>query len=115
MQAATPAVRAAVERLLEEADHHYRMADLGVPLLPRGSRLAIAASRRIYSAIGRRIADNGYDSVTRRAYVSLGGKLWLALGAMVAPLRSVPEETLTLAGPADRLLERWLGDAGVAL
>src|SRR5205823_963941 len=42
---AGPPVREAVRRLLARADAHYRAADRGVPLLPRGCRFAIASSR----------------------------------------------------------------------
>jgi phytoene synthase len=56
-----------VRRLLAEADALYRRADLGIPLLPRDARLAIAAARFIYADIGRVIERNGYDSVSARA------------------------------------------------
>ncbi len=109
---AEPALREAVKRLLARADAHYRAADLGVPLLPRGCRFAIASSRLIYSAIGDAIAQNGYDSLTRRAYVPLGGKLLLcgrALGAFFSSSR----RSLVSSGPADAALSRLLVDVGL--
>jgi phytoene synthase len=93
-------LRAVVRTLLARADAHYRAADGGVPLLPRDCRFAIAASRHIYAGIGDAIVANGGDSVTRRAYVSLGGKLACVLRALPARWKThvgVPAG----AGPAD--------------
>jgi phytoene synthase len=108
--AATSPLREAVKRLLQQAETHYRAADLGVPLLPRTCRFAIASSRLIYSAIGDAIAQNDYDSVTQRAWVPLGRKLWLvgrALGALFRP----PPPTST--GPADAAVSRMLVEVGL--
>jgi len=106
--------RRAVARLLEIAESHYRAADLGVPLLPRGCRLAIASSRGIYSAIGAAIADNGHDSISTRAYVPLAGKLWLVAKASAALLGpSMPIASLASTGPADAALCKELGACGL--
>ena len=103
--------RLAVRTLLARADAHYRAADRGIPLLPRDCRFAIASSRNIYSAIGGAIARNGYDSLTRRAYVTLPGKLWQvarALPAIFGPVRD-----LDAPGPADALLRPLLAGVGL--
>jgi phytoene synthase len=101
MSSASDASRAATRALLARADAHYRSADRGVALLPRGCRVAIASSRSIYSAIGDAIRANGYDSITMRAHVPLAGKLWRVLGATRALLSIArPDEP----GPADAQL-----------
>jgi phytoene synthase len=109
---ATPSLREAVKRILLRADGHYRAADRGVPLLPRGCRYAIASSRLIYSAIGDAIAQNGYDSITRRAFVPLGKKLWLVARSVTA-LFSTVRGALASTGPADPQISRLLADVGL--
>jgi phytoene synthase len=111
---ADDAARAAVKRLLARANTHYRAADLGVPLLPRACRLAIASSREIYSAIGDAIAANGYDSISTRAYVPLGRKLLLvarAARALFTP--STPIRSLASTGPTDAALAEELRACGL--
>ena len=108
--AATAPLRAAVQRLLAQAAAHYRAADVGIPLLPRDCRLAIASSRKIYAAIGDAIAVNGYDSITRRAYVTLGGKLRLVASALpIVWSRPLPP----IVGPADDVLAPLVRAAGL--
>jgi phytoene synthase len=110
---ATPPIREAVRRLLARADAHYRAADLGIPLLPRGCRFAITASRLIYSRIGRAIQKNGHDSVTRRAYVSLPHKLALVARASLSLFRGPGERELHSVGPADAALSPLLAACGL--
>ncbi len=110
---APPAARLAVERLLARAERHYRAADLGVPLLPRGCRLAIASSRRIYAGIGAAIRRNGYDSVARRAYVPLGGKLLHVLRATGALFKGPGPRSLESVGPADAQLAPLVRQVGL--
>lgn len=112
---ASPPLREAVKKLLERANAHYRAADLGVPLLPRGCRFAIASSRLIYSRIGDRIAANGYDSVTTRAHVSLAGKLALVARATGALFSSATPACLESVGPADPLVGRMIAEVGLPL
>jgi phytoene synthase len=81
---ASAPLKRVVRMLLDEARLHYESADRGIPLLPRDCRLAIASSRHIYSAIGNAIADNDYDSVKQRAYVTTVGKLLLVVKALFA-------------------------------
>jgi len=111
--AAPAPIREAVRILLARADAHYRAADLGVPLLPRGCRFAIASSRLIYSRIGRAIARNRHDSISQRAFVSLPGKLWLVARATGALFSSAGERQRTSVGPADALLARLVAEAGL--
>lgn len=79
----TPALGLVVKRLLAEADHHYRLGHAGIENLPADCRHAIRTAALTYQEIGRRIGDNGYDSVSSRASTSLGRKLALVLRARV--------------------------------
>jgi phytoene synthase len=81
---ATEPLKQVIRQILDKARLHYESADVGIPLLPRDCRLAIASSRHIYAGIGDAIAANDYDSVTRRAYVSTAGKLWRVARALPA-------------------------------
>lgn len=103
--------RAAVEKLLARADAHYRAADRGVPLLPRDCRFAIASSRNIYSAIGDAVARNGYDSISRRAWVSLPRKLWLVARALPAIFSTARDAAAP--GPADAQLRPLVRAVGL--
>jgi phytoene synthase len=84
---ADDATRSVVERLLGAADELYARADVGISALPNNCRMAIYASRLLYSDIGRSIARAGFDSVSRRAVVPLRRKLWLLLAALRATFR----------------------------
>ncbi|MCM2472496.1 phytoene/squalene synthase family protein [Rhizobium sp. CG5] len=77
----SPALGLVVKRLLDEADHHYRLGHAGIEHLPADCRHAIRTAALTYQEIGHRIADNGYDSVSRRASTSLARKLALVLRA----------------------------------
>jgi phytoene synthase len=78
------ATRSVVGRLLETADELYERADGGVAGLPTDCRVAIRAARLIYADIGRVVRRGGLDSVTRRAVVPKGRKIWLILRALAA-------------------------------
>lgn len=66
---------AAVRELLAVAERYYRSGDRGIPALPWRAALAVATARRVYSAIGDRIARTGYDITAGRAVVPTGRKL----------------------------------------
>jgi phytoene synthase len=104
-----PAIGEVVRRLLHEAETLYARADGGIALLPAGCRPGIAAARLIYSEIGREVARNGFDSVSRRAVVP--GRRKLALLA-----QSVARAMLAQAGEAVPAVPeaRFLVDAVVA-
>jgi len=76
-----PQVARMTARLLQAAQRLYWRAEGGVARLPADARPAIWAARRIYADIGRRIARNGYDSVSARAIVSKPRKLALLAAA----------------------------------
>jgi len=82
----SPALGSVVSRLLAEADTLYERAVLGIAVLPRDCRPAIQAARLVYADIGRAVKRSGFDSVSRRAFVSSQRKLGLmavAFGAAV--------------------------------
>lgn len=110
-----PALREVVRQLLQRADSHYRAATLGVTMLPQESRLAIRSALLIYSGLGTRLKAQGYDALTRRAYVPLGGKLLRVLRAWAAGF--VPSNSLAptarTQGPADELLTALCQEVGV--
>jgi phytoene synthase len=106
-------VGAVVGRLLREADALYARSELGIAALPADCRAAIKAARLVYAEIGREVERAGMDSVSRRAVVSFGRKLWLmgrALGAVV------PRPGAMRAGGAAAPLAavQFLVDAAVA-
>jgi len=55
--------------ILAIADRHYERSEWGISRLPISVRPAIFSARAIYAEIGRKIEENAYDSVTKRAYV----------------------------------------------
>jgi len=73
-----PRIRRVVARLLAEAETLYLHSEAGIARLPRDCRPAIYAARFLYAEIGREVARNGYDSLTRRAVVAKGRKVSLA-------------------------------------
>jgi 15-cis-phytoene synthase len=79
-----PALANVVRRLLDHAATLYERSRDGIAALPSDCRPAIHAARLVYSEIGRNIAANGYDSVSRRAFVSGRRKLGLLGESMLA-------------------------------
>lgn len=102
----TEALGAVVDRALREADALYRGSDLGVPMLPRDSRVAIRAARLLYSEIGAVVRGRGNDGVSARAVVPGARKLWLLLRASGALLTRdrAPRDDDPPALPAVRFL-----------
>ncbi|MEM8772471.1 MAG: phytoene/squalene synthase family protein [Pseudomonadota bacterium] len=81
----TPALGRVVKRLLDEAAHYYERGLAGVDFLPMRCRAGIVAAADIYGEIGRRVAENGYDSISRRAVVPTRRKLTLLASAIAGP------------------------------
>ncbi|GAK32637.1 phytoene synthase [Iodidimonas nitroreducens] len=86
-------IKGVIRRLLDEAARLYARADGGIALLPRECRTSIYAARYIYADLGRRIAANGYDSITVRAVVPPGRKLALIGRSMLANLGLRPRSS----------------------
>lgn len=84
--AASPALSAVIEHLLRDSDRLYARADLGVAMLPRDCRVAIAAARGLYSFIGAELRRGDHDAVTRRTVVPTWRKVFLLLRASTAAL-----------------------------
>jgi len=79
----TPAIRAAIARLLAEADRLYIRAEAGVAALPLACRPGIMAARLIYAGIGSAVRRKGHDSLTTRARTGRARKLgWLGLATL---------------------------------
>lgn len=72
----------AVCRLLDEADRFYASGDQGLSLLSWRSALAVRTARSVYSSIGTRIREQGYDVFAGRAYVPGSTKLRLVIRAL---------------------------------
>jgi phytoene synthase len=72
-------LRRAIQALLLEADRFYRSGDEGLELLSWRSALAVRTARRVYAAIGDRIARQDHDVFAQRAYVPLANKLVIVL------------------------------------
>ncbi len=102
----SPAIGAAVQRLLREADLLYERAGAGIAGLPLGSRPGIYAARFLYAGIGREIERRGLNSVAGRAVVPLSRKLWLLARAVAA---SATAERVAPLAPLDQA--RFLVDA----
>lgn len=71
-----------VVRLLDVSDGYYRSASAGIARLPMRSAWAVAAARRIYSGIGRKIRARGSGSWDSRLATGRASKL--GSGALAA-------------------------------
>lgn len=83
-------VGATVRELLALADRYYRSGDRGLRALPWRAAGAVTVARRVYSAIGTRIARTGYDVTAGRAFVSTPAKLLHVAGSVGRLLASAP-------------------------
>ncbi len=84
----SPALGAAVQRLVSVADGFYARSDAGIAALPLACRPGIGAAKRLYAAIGHRVAEAGGNSMDRRMVVPLSVKLALlgrSAASAVAP------------------------------
>jgi len=99
---ATPALRAVVARLLDEADRLYQRANQGVAELPADCRAAILAASQIYGEIGHQLRREGLDSVNHRTVVGTSRKLVLlaASWTQVRWIRQQPHPPAPLAAIA---------------
>jgi phytoene synthase len=87
-----PAIAKVTAQLLQAADRLYIRAETGIAALPRDCRAAIIAAGLIYADIGRKIARQGFDSVSQRAIVSRSRKWVLMARASVAYLAAPPND-----------------------
>ncbi|MGQ0619246.1 MAG: phytoene/squalene synthase family protein [Panacagrimonas sp.] len=87
-----PGIGTVVRRLLDAADGLYARVAAGVAELPSGCRPGINAARFIYAEIGCEVQRGGYDSVSRRAFVTSRRKALLLMKAYERTA-GVPAET----------------------
>lgn len=127
--APTPAIRAAVARLLAAAEGLYRRSEAGIAGLPASCRPGIFAARRIYAQIGTHVARADFDSISQRARTSRAEKLALAGRAgmqagicLLLPLspvlhaRPLPEMRFLVDAAARPVASDWgAGRAGTLL
>jgi phytoene synthase len=73
----SPALAGVVARLLGHAETLYRRSEPGIAGLAPPFQPAIFAARHLYAEIGALVARRGFDSIRRRASVSVARKLWL--------------------------------------
>jgi 15-cis-phytoene synthase len=92
-----------VGRLLEVADTFYLRSIPGIGALPPSCRSGIHAARLIYAEIGREVERQRFDSVSRRAVVSLSRKMRLLADALVTSF-AVHRAIVDHAEPAARFL-----------
>ena len=80
---ASAALAGVVAQVLEAAAGLYRTSSSGIAALPRSCRPGIRAAGLVYADIGRDIARNGYDTISRRAHVSTRRKAALLTRSVV--------------------------------
>ncbi len=104
--ARTPIARTVAD-LLGLADRYYRSGDRGIRALPWRAALAVSAARRVYSAIGSRIAATGHDVLAGRAVVPGPSKLGHVASAVARLVVSSPRRLgARRASVPTRILER---------
>lgn len=69
--------RKIIKKLLKTADNYYARSDHAIKVLPGDCRRAIFAARFIYADIGNKIKRLDYNSIQKRAVVSLDRKIFL--------------------------------------
>ncbi len=84
-EANQPMVRSAVATLLDLADTYYRSGEDGLAYLPANARGSILVAARVYRAIGGRLRRSRCDYWSSRAWVPMGSKALITIGALAAP------------------------------
>jgi phytoene synthase len=70
-------IKKVIKKLLKTADIYYQRSDEAIKVLPGDCRRAIFAARFIYADIGFKIKQLNYNSIKKRAVVSLSRKIFL--------------------------------------
>ena len=68
---------ALLEQAMALAEERYQSSATGIDALPFRTRVGIRAAARMYREILNEVRANGYDNLTKRAYVTMGRKLVL--------------------------------------
>ncbi|MBP9087426.1 MAG: phytoene/squalene synthase family protein [Kofleriaceae bacterium] len=84
-------LRPAVATLLQLAERYYRSGQRGTLALPLRSAFAVRAARRIYAAIGKRLATMHFDITAGRAIVSKRRKLGHVVIAALQTISEIPQ------------------------
>ena len=106
-----PALYAAVRRLLDLAEQHYRSGALGYPALPGRAGLAIPVAARLYREIGRQILRVGPDYLARaRSVIPAPRRAAIVAGCLAA--RSI--RFVTMDGMPDPFPALCPGPAGAS-
>lgn len=101
VEADQPMVRNAVATLLDLADIYYRSGEDGLAYLPTNARGSILVAARVYRAIGGRLRRRGCDYWSSRAWVTMGGKAVITVGALAAlPFRQASRRPVRPHDPA---------------
>lgn len=79
----TPGYVALLEELAERTHALYRVGWRGIPKLHGAARSAVSVAALNYEAIVRKLRQNGYDNLTRRAYLRPHERLALIPRALV--------------------------------
>jgi phytoene synthase len=82
-----------VAGLLETAAGYYASGARGLAALPRRCAFAVDAARRIYAAIGDRVAASGHDVFAPRAVVPAREKARLVAAAAASAARHAPRRS----------------------
>lgn len=82
-----------VAGLLETAAGYYASGARGLAALPRRCAFAVDAARRIYAAIGARVAASGHDVFAPRAVVPAREKARLVAAAAASAARHAPRRS----------------------
>jgi 15-cis-phytoene synthase len=82
--AAADGCRGVLRELLGLADRYYASSEAGLAFLAPRCALSVDVARRVYSAIGRRIALQEYDVLAGRAVVPARAKLFACAAAVAA-------------------------------
>ena len=86
-----------IKKLLKTADTYYERSDHAIKVLPADCKRAIFAARFIYADIGNKIKDLDYNSIKKRAIVSLDRKIFLIFKSYI---KSIMPSYLTDSKPS---------------
>jgi phytoene synthase len=117
-KALDPALRRAVDLLLQQATVLYRSGDAGMRWLSWRCALAVRTARLVYAAIGDVVAARGHDVWAGRAFVPRSRKFVFAgrallTGAFEAPARAFCTARHEVPVRALPFAEDLLGDRGL--
>lgn len=91
LERASGSISRVVLELLDLADQYYASGEVGLGYLAPRARPGVLVAARVYREIGNRLRARSGDVSKGRAVVSTTRKVWIALSAVPALLRSDPE------------------------